>query len=186
MLLILSNMLKAFWTFTSPIIILTNGPLQSSSAFCQASGFFLAGAIEASGKWFLPLESRSCLDVGSKRNRCGSLDDCYPYRPLHFETPQITWKSRPLPIPLLRVRYLGILSSRHGKSRVHQPQGSLHLSSELLLSTYTTLLVPHSSELGSTLFDLLYDNYRLRHCLRVRQTAVQRLQRRLQASTSRK
>ena len=49
MLLIYSDMFKAAWYLIYPAIALAQGPIPSSSAFCQASGFFLALALEASG-----------------------------------------------------------------------------------------------------------------------------------------
>jgi len=50
MLLIQSDMFKALWLMTYPIITFANGPINSDSVICQVNGFFLAVGIEASGE----------------------------------------------------------------------------------------------------------------------------------------
>lgn len=50
MLLIQSDMFKAFWFMVYPIVTFTHGPVMSNSKFCQVNGFFIAWGIEASGK----------------------------------------------------------------------------------------------------------------------------------------
>src|SRR5690349_18282006 len=40
MFLILSDSFKAFWYFIFPVVVFSQGPIPSSSGFCQASGFF--------------------------------------------------------------------------------------------------------------------------------------------------
>lgn len=49
MLLIQSDMWKAFWFLTFPIVTFIYGPIASDSTFCQVNGFFVAQGIEASG-----------------------------------------------------------------------------------------------------------------------------------------
>ncbi|KAM5345203.1 hypothetical protein ACJ41O_011065 [Fusarium nematophilum] len=48
MLLIYSDMFKAFWLLLFPAVELIRGKIQTSNPFCQVSGFFLALSIEAS------------------------------------------------------------------------------------------------------------------------------------------
>jgi len=48
MFLILSDTFKALWYFLFPVVVLSRGPVASSSGFCQATGFFLAVGIESS------------------------------------------------------------------------------------------------------------------------------------------
>src|SRR5271155_2707617 len=48
LLLILSDMWKALWYFIFPIVVFTRGKVDSTSNFCQASGFFIALGTEAS------------------------------------------------------------------------------------------------------------------------------------------
>ena len=47
MILIQSDAFKAIWFMIYPIVVLASGPVTSESAFCQASGFFLALGFEA-------------------------------------------------------------------------------------------------------------------------------------------
>jgi G protein-coupled receptor GPR1 len=49
MLLIQSDMFKALWLMTYPIVTFMYGPIASDSTFCQVNGFFIALGIEASG-----------------------------------------------------------------------------------------------------------------------------------------
>jgi G protein-coupled receptor GPR1 len=60
MILITSGMFKAFWCWIYAIVILKQGDIDSSSAFCQVSGFFLALGTEASG-----LQETSRRDSGT-------------------------------------------------------------------------------------------------------------------------
>lgn len=48
MMLIFSDMLKAFWVLVFPSVELVHGSIKSTSAFCQASGFFFSLSIELS------------------------------------------------------------------------------------------------------------------------------------------
>ncbi|KAI9152141.1 G protein-coupled receptor GPR1 [Paramyrothecium foliicola] len=74
MLLIQSDLLKALWLMIFPIYELVNGPVKSSSAFCQASGFFLTLGIEASDVAVLLI----AIHTGLYIFRGGS--GLYPYR----------------------------------------------------------------------------------------------------------
>ncbi|MCJ1250875.1 hypothetical protein MMC30_008103 [Trapelia coarctata] len=48
MLLIQSDLLKAIWYFTFPLVSFARGPVPSGSAYCQITGFFVALGTEAS------------------------------------------------------------------------------------------------------------------------------------------
>ena len=50
MLLIQSDLLKAIWYFTFPLVSFARGPVPSSSAYCRITGFFVALGTEASGE----------------------------------------------------------------------------------------------------------------------------------------
>ena len=49
MLLIMSDLFKALWIVIFPLVSFAHGPIQSSSSFCKATGFFIAFGFEASG-----------------------------------------------------------------------------------------------------------------------------------------
>jgi G protein-coupled receptor GPR1 len=74
MLLIQSDMTKALWLTIFPIYEMIHGPVKSSSAFCQTSGFFLTLGIEASDVAVLLI----ALHTGLYIFRGGS--GLYPYR----------------------------------------------------------------------------------------------------------
>lgn len=79
MLLIQSDMLKAFWLMTCPIVYFTRGPLETSDAFCQVSAFFLTSAIEASDIAVLMIAVHSALYI-FRPQRSGGETGLYPYR----------------------------------------------------------------------------------------------------------
>ena len=49
MLQIQCDMLKSIWYIIHAVLVLIRGRVQTSSAFCQVSGFFLSFSTEASG-----------------------------------------------------------------------------------------------------------------------------------------
>lgn len=53
MLLIQSDMFKALWYMSYPLVFMVSGPVRSESTFCQISGFFLTVGIEQSGMSFV-------------------------------------------------------------------------------------------------------------------------------------
>ncbi|KEF54029.1 uncharacterized protein A1O9_09824 [Exophiala aquamarina CBS 119918] len=83
MLLIVSDMCKAVWFFAVPLVSLVRGPVNSSSSFCQASGFLLAQSTEASdfAALMLALHLVSCVFYPPKRKFQGGL---YNFRRLIY------------------------------------------------------------------------------------------------------
>jgi len=83
MLLIISDLGKAVWFFVVPLVYLARGPVSSSSSFCEASGFLLAQATEASdfAALMLALHLVSCVFRPPKRKRQGGL---YKFRRLIY------------------------------------------------------------------------------------------------------
>lgn len=63
MFLIFSDTFKALWYFVFPIVVFSRGSVQTSSGFCQASGFFLALGIEASDFAILMIALHSILYI---------------------------------------------------------------------------------------------------------------------------
>lgn len=63
MFLIFSDTFKALWYFVFPVVVFSRGPVQSTSKFCQASGFFLAVGIEASDFAILMIALHSILYI---------------------------------------------------------------------------------------------------------------------------
>jgi G protein-coupled receptor GPR1 len=61
MLLIQSDMMKALWYMIHPIVAFIHGDVPTTSSFCQASGFFIALSIEASGMYRNPKHVDSSL-----------------------------------------------------------------------------------------------------------------------------
>ncbi|KIW63719.1 hypothetical protein PV04_08702 [Phialophora macrospora] len=61
--LVASDTLKAVWYFVFPVVVLVGGPVGSTSNFCQASGFLLAFAIEASDMAILLIALHSTLSI---------------------------------------------------------------------------------------------------------------------------
>lgn len=50
MMVIISNMLRSFWHICFPVVeYFKHGLIQTESAFCQVSGFFVAFATEQTG-----------------------------------------------------------------------------------------------------------------------------------------
>lgn len=79
MLLIQSDMLKAIWFMVFPVVDSLRGPIKSSSAFCQVSGFFLAVGIEASDVAVLLIAIHTALYV-SRPKQANGQNGLYPYR----------------------------------------------------------------------------------------------------------
>lgn len=83
MLLIISDMCKAVWFFIVPLVSLVRGQVSNSSPFCQATGFLLAQATEASdfAALMLALHLVSCVFRPPKRKFQGGL---YNFRRLIY------------------------------------------------------------------------------------------------------
>ena len=79
MYLIISDTFKALWYFVFPAVVFARGPVQSSSKFCQASGFLLALSIEASDMAILVIALHSILYVLHPNSSVGE-GGLYPYR----------------------------------------------------------------------------------------------------------
>jgi G protein-coupled receptor GPR1 len=106
MLLIQSDMMKAFWLMISPIIYFIagpDGPINSNSAFCQISGFFLTTAIEASDIAVLMIAIHSALYI-LRIQTPGGETGLHPYRRYAY----IIW----LVVPLVMAAVIPITGSR--------------------------------------------------------------------------
>lgn len=79
LLLILSDMWKALWYFIFPIVVFTRGKVESTSNFCQASGFFIALGTEASDYAILVIALHAALYVFRPPKRLGE-GGLYPHR----------------------------------------------------------------------------------------------------------
>ncbi|KAK9778620.1 putative G-protein coupled receptors family 1 profile domain-containing protein [Seiridium cardinale] len=82
MLLIQSDMMKAFWLMISPIIYFVSGPdgpINTNSTYCQISGFFLTTAVEASDISVLMIAIHSALYI-LRSQRSGGQSGLHPYR----------------------------------------------------------------------------------------------------------
>ncbi|MCJ1252360.1 hypothetical protein MMC24_000165 [Lignoscripta atroalba] len=79
MLLIQSDMLKALGYLVSPIVSIVQGPVQSSSAFCQVSGFLIALSIEASDFAILMIAVHAALYIFRPNTSVGEAG-LYDYR----------------------------------------------------------------------------------------------------------
>ncbi|POS82660.1 hypothetical protein EPUL_005978, partial [Erysiphe pulchra] len=79
MLLIQSDMFKALWFMSYPLVFLIYGPVRSESAFCQISGFFLTVGIEQSDVAVLIIAIHSALHI-FKNKPFGKEEGLYPYR----------------------------------------------------------------------------------------------------------
>ncbi|RYP34027.1 hypothetical protein DL767_004469 [Monosporascus sp. MG133] len=79
MLLIQSDMMKAFWLVVCPIVYFAKGQIHSSDTFCQVSGFFLAVAIEAADIAALMIALHTVLTL-LLPHRFGAEIGLYPYR----------------------------------------------------------------------------------------------------------
>jgi G protein-coupled receptor GPR1 len=78
-LLIVSDMWKALWYFIFPIVVFTKGKVDSTSNFCQASGFFLALGTEASDYAILMIALHAAFYVFRPPKVLGE-GGLYPYR----------------------------------------------------------------------------------------------------------
>jgi G protein-coupled receptor GPR1 len=78
-LLILSDMWKALWYFIFPVVVFTRGKVDSTSNFCQASGFFIALGTEASDYAILMIALHAALYVFRPPKRLGE-GGLYPHR----------------------------------------------------------------------------------------------------------
>jgi G protein-coupled receptor GPR1 len=79
LLLILSDMWKALWYFIFPVVVFTRGKVDSTSNFCQASGFFIALGTEASDYAILMIALHAALYVFRPPKRLGE-GGLYPHR----------------------------------------------------------------------------------------------------------
>ncbi|KAI1763293.1 G protein-coupled glucose receptor regulating Gpa2-domain-containing protein [Hypoxylon sp. FL1150] len=79
MLLIQSDMMKAFWLVVCPIAFFVNSPIPSNSVFCQVSGFFLTASIEASDISVLLIAIHTSLFILRPQSPKG-VSGLYPYR----------------------------------------------------------------------------------------------------------
>lgn len=80
MYLVISDTFKALWYFVFPVVTFSRGLVQSSSGFCQASGFFLATGIEASDFAILMIALHSLIYIFRPPARSGDEGGLYPYR----------------------------------------------------------------------------------------------------------
>lgn len=80
MFLICSDTFKALWYFLFPVVVFSRGPVSSSSAFCQASGFFLSVGIEASDFAILMIALHSILYIFHPPASSGDHGGLYRYR----------------------------------------------------------------------------------------------------------
>jgi G protein-coupled receptor GPR1 len=71
--------LKAVWYFVFPLVVFVGGPVSSTSNFCQASGFLLAFAIEASDMAILLIALHSTLCILRSDSTIGA-SGLYRYR----------------------------------------------------------------------------------------------------------
>ena len=79
MLLIQSDMLKAFWLLVCPLAYFFHGPVDPSGVFCQVSGFFLAASIEAADIAVLMIAVHTALSLMWPQSSSGETG-LYPYR----------------------------------------------------------------------------------------------------------
>lgn len=79
MYLIISDASKAIWYFVFPIVVFVSGPVESSSNFCQASGFFLVVSIAMSDMAILIIALHSILYILRPNNAMGE-GGLYRYR----------------------------------------------------------------------------------------------------------
>ncbi|KAF4884057.1 G protein-coupled receptor GPR1 [Colletotrichum fructicola] len=83
MLLMSSDMLKSLWFIIFPIADFRNGPIPSSSSFCQASGFFLSVGIEASDIAVVLIALHTAVYIFRPRYS-GRQSGLYPHRRIAF------------------------------------------------------------------------------------------------------
>ncbi|EXJ75387.1 uncharacterized protein A1O5_02083 [Cladophialophora psammophila CBS 110553] len=89
--LIISDTSKAIWYFVFPIVVFARGPVNSSSKFCQTSGFLLALAVESSDMAILIIALHSILYIVRPNNTLGE-GGLYRYRHWIY----IMWLGPPL------------------------------------------------------------------------------------------
>lgn len=77
--LIMSDTFKAAWYFVFSVVTFTAGPVQSTSNFCQASGFLLHFSIEACDMAIFIIALHSILCIARPNNGDGG-SGLYPYR----------------------------------------------------------------------------------------------------------
>ncbi|KAI4603417.1 hypothetical protein KJ359_006213 [Pestalotiopsis sp. 9143b] len=106
MLLIQSDMMKAFWLMISPIIYFIggpDGPINTNNTFCQISGFFLTTAVEASDIAVLMIAIHSALYILRIQSPSGETG-LHPYRRYAY----MVW----LIVPLIMAAVIPITGSR--------------------------------------------------------------------------
>jgi G protein-coupled receptor GPR1 len=89
--LIASDTFKAVWYFVFAIVAIAQGPVKSSSSFCQASGFFLALGVEATDFAILIIALHTILSIFKPTSKSGE-GGLYPFR--HWIYP--LWLGPPL------------------------------------------------------------------------------------------
>jgi len=77
--LIASDTFKAIWYFVFPIVVFARGDIKSSSTWCQASGWFLAAAIEASDIAIFLIALHSIIYIFRPPHKAAE-GGLYPYR----------------------------------------------------------------------------------------------------------
>lgn len=77
--LVICDTWKSLWYFIFPLVVFTQGKVQSSSKFCQASGFFLSLGLESSDFAILMIALHTILYV-FKRPQIKGEGGLYPYR----------------------------------------------------------------------------------------------------------
>jgi len=80
LLLICSDTFKAIWYFIFPVVVFSRGPVASSSAFCQASGFFFAFGIESADFAILAIALHSIIYIFKPPTRSGESGGLYRWR----------------------------------------------------------------------------------------------------------
>ena len=77
--LVASDTFKATWYFVFAVVTIAHGPVKSSSAFCQASGYLLLLSIEASDFAILLIALHAMLYIFMPISKTGE-GGLYPYR----------------------------------------------------------------------------------------------------------
>ncbi|RKF58606.1 putative plasma membrane g protein coupled receptor [Golovinomyces cichoracearum] len=96
MLLINSDMFKAIWAMTYPIVFISSGQMQNQSAICQIAGFFLSVSMVQSDIAILIIAVHSALCI-FKNTQFKTVEGLYPYRRVAY----IFWCTVPISISSL-------------------------------------------------------------------------------------
>ena len=105
MLLIQSDMMKAFWLLVCPLAYFFHGPVDPSGVFCQVSGFLLSASIEAADIAVLMIAVHTALSLIRPHSSSGETG-LYPYRRFAY----LCWAVVPLVlagiVPLTGARFV--------------------------------------------------------------------------------